>query len=72
MSASLASAEGSADPLGWVDAESEPQPLCKALRLRLEGKQVRLEGAASSFALRAGQTPSGTTVFTRVSALGPG
>ncbi len=72
ISANSLSAERTADPFGWVDPESEPQPLCKALRLRADGKPVRLEGAASSFDLRPGQSPSGETDITRVFALGPG
>ena len=71
VSAYPVSADRTADPLGWLDAESEPQPLCKALRILTDGKPVRLEGAASSFDLRPGHSPSGQPDITRISALGP-
>ena len=53
------SAEGTRDPLGWLDADQEPTSLCDAVTARLDGRSVRLVGAASDLSRAPGQPPSG-------------
>jgi len=56
------STEGTRDPLGWLDSDREPKPLCAAIADRLGGKSVRLLGAASDLVSRPGQSPSGQAI----------
>jgi len=56
------SAEGSRDPLGWLDHDQEPTSMCDAVKARLDGRSVRLQGAASDLSRRPGQPPSGVAV----------
>ena len=53
------SSEGRLDSLGWLDPGAEVVPICTAISLRKQGESVRPEAAASDFALRSGQAPSG-------------
>ena len=53
------SAEGDAQPLGWIDAMASPVTLCTALDLRHRGQSFRVKAAASDFRLKGGRTPSG-------------
>jgi len=56
------STEGTRDPLGWLDSDREPKPLCAAIADRLRGEPVRLIGAASDLVSRPGQSPSGEAI----------
>ena len=56
------STEGTRDPLGWLDSDREPKPLCAAIADRLGGTSVRLLGAASDLVSRPGQSPSGQAI----------
>ena len=60
------STEGTRDPLGWLDPDQEPKPLCEAIEDRLSGKPVRLIGAASDLMQRPGQPPSGQATTRRI------
>ena len=60
------STEGTRDPLGWLDPDQEPKPLCQAIEDRLSGKPVRLIGAASDLMQRPGQPPSGQATTRRI------
>ena len=62
------SSEGRLDPLGWIDPAAEVVPICKAISLREKGESVRPEAAASDFALRSGQAPSGEAAVKVLSA----
>ena len=53
------SSEGTRDPLGWMDADQDPTSMCASVQARLEGRSVRLQGAASDLIQRPGQAPSG-------------
>lgn len=53
------SSEGTRDPLGWMDADQDPTSMCAAVQARLDGRSVRLQGAASDLIQRPGQAPSG-------------
>ena len=56
------SSEGTRDPLGWLDPDQEPTSMCDAVKARLDGRSVRLQGAASDLSRRPGQPPSGAAV----------
>lgn len=54
-----ASAEGTRDPLGWMDADQQPMSMCDAVQARLDGQPVRLKGAASALTGTPAQPPAG-------------
>ena len=56
------SKEGSLDAMGWVDPEAKPVSICEGLKLRQQGKTLRVKAAASDFTLRGGEAPSGSAL----------
>jgi neutral amino acid transport system substrate-binding protein len=62
------SSEGSRDPLGWIDPEASPLPLCEAIVRRRAGQAVRLEGVSSGLDLRPAQAPSGEALTRLIAA----
>ena len=52
-------AEGEAQPLGWIDPAAASVGLCEALHQRQLGQSLRVKAAASDFRLQGGRTPSG-------------
>jgi len=62
------SSEGTRDPLGWMDPEASPLPLCEAIARRRAGQAVRLEGVNSGLDLRPAQAPSGEALTRLIAA----
>ena len=68
MAPAPVSSEGSRDPLGWIDPEASPLPLCEAIVRRRAGQAVRLEGVSSGLDLRPAQAPSGEALTRLIAA----